>query len=100
MPCQIEQSERLALVQMVENAGLVRAQEPLRPGITNMPRVAGKVDAGVELHHLSSGITRHAQGKQAMSHTLICQIKLLPQAAPQKADRRYSAEPVALGTAG
>lgn len=64
MPCEIQQSERLALVQMIENAGLVGAQEPLCPGITNMPRVTGKVNAGIELHHLSGGITRHAQANK------------------------------------
>src|SRR5215469_11692459 len=49
----------LALVQMVQNAGLVRAQDSLRLGITDVPRVTGKVDAGVKLHHLYGGIPRH-----------------------------------------
>ncbi len=63
MPCQIKQRARLALVQMVENAGLVGAQDPVCPGITDMPRVTGKVDVGIKLHHLSRGIIRHAQSK-------------------------------------
>src|SRR5437660_9476318 len=74
MPRQIDQRERLALVQMVEDAGLVGTQQPACPGITDMPRVTGKVDAGVKLHQLSRGIARHAQRK-VRPNSLICQIK-------------------------
>src|SRR5438046_3845562 len=75
MPRQIDQRERLALVQMVEDAGLVGTQQPACPGITDMPRVTGKVDAGIKLHQLSRGIARHAQRK-VRPNSLICQIKL------------------------
>src|SRR5207249_11733038 len=75
MPRQIDQRERLALVQMVEDAGLVGTQQPACPGITDMPRVTGNVDAGIKLHQLSRGIARHAQRK-VRPNSLICQIKL------------------------
>jgi hypothetical protein len=42
-----------------------------------MPRVTGKVDAGIKLHQLSRGIACHAQ-KTLKPNSLICQIKLLP----------------------
>jgi hypothetical protein len=49
---QRQQSGRFNFVQMVEYAGLVRAEYPVALGIGHMPRVARKVDAWVERHQL------------------------------------------------
>jgi hypothetical protein len=49
-------------VQVIENAGLVRAQEPSRFRIPDMPRMASEVDTRVKLHHLSHGILGHSSG--------------------------------------
>jgi hypothetical protein len=88
MPRQIDQRERLALVQMVEDAGLVGTQQPACPGITDMPRVTGKVDAGIKLHQLSRGIARHTQ-KKLRPNSLICQIKLNQIITATPADRNF-----------
>ena len=57
---QVEKRKRFMFVQVIENTGLVRAQEPARFGIPDVPRMAGEVDAWVKLHHLSHGILGHS----------------------------------------
>jgi hypothetical protein len=59
MPRQLQQGYRLALVQVIQDAGLVRAQNPARPGIADMPRVAGKEDPRIQLQQLPCRIVDH-----------------------------------------
>jgi hypothetical protein len=59
VPGQIEQRERLVFVQVIENAGLVRAQDPPCLGISDVPGMAGEVDARIKFHHLSYRVLGH-----------------------------------------
>jgi hypothetical protein len=57
---QVEKRKRFAFIQVIENAGLVRAQEPASFGVTDVPSMAGKVDARIKLHYLLHGILGHS----------------------------------------
>ena len=47
---------RIDLVEVVEDAGLMAAEQPVRARIANMPRVTGEIDARIERHHLACGV--------------------------------------------
>jgi len=57
---QVKKRKRLVFVQVIENTGLVRAQELARFRVTDVPGMAGEVDARVQLHHLLHGILGHS----------------------------------------
>ncbi len=58
---EIQEGKRLVLIQVVENAGLVRTQEPPRLGIPDVPRMTGEINLRIELHHLTNGSLGHCQ---------------------------------------
>ena len=48
---EVHHRRRLDFIEMVEDAGLVAAEQALRVRIADVPRVTRKVDAWIERHH-------------------------------------------------
>jgi len=59
VPCQFQQHHRLALIQVIQNAPLVRAQHPLRFRIPYVTPMAREVNPRVQLHQLLDSVALH-----------------------------------------
>src|SRR5204863_4953323 len=66
---------RIDLVEMVEDARLMAAYQPLRIGITDVPRMAGEVDLRIQRQDLSHGFQKAGHGER-QKYTLLWQSKL------------------------
>lgn len=56
---EFHQARRLCVVEMVQDAGLMRADDPSGLGIMNVSRMASEENLRVELHDLLRGTSRH-----------------------------------------